>query len=198
MQKMKKRVLFLVALVAVLLISGGPLPALADAPGKVTGGIQYTMELYAPFPEIVWTRAWSEFNVVEVDPWIDPNGQTHNAKGWYHIKTYHENTGWLAARVDVSCVAFGQDGAGSYALISGKVVSVRGLEPEPLGTYWVHKVYDNGTPGREGDLFGYYAGDAFPGWSYDAVCNVPEGFPDYSTGLHFEYPVERGDLVIHD
>ena len=103
----------------------------------------------------------------------------------------------MGGRVDVSCVVFGEDADVPYAVTSGKVVSAKGMDPAVLGTYWVHKVYDNGTPGREGDLFGYFSGDALPGWSYDAVCNVPEDYPDYTTGWHLEYPVEMGNLVIH-
>lgn len=194
---MKRPISIMLALTALTLVLGASAPALADCPGKVTGGIQFTMELYAPYPEIVWTPAWAEFNVLAVEPWVDADEQMHNAKGWMRFKTYHENTGWLSARVDVSCVAFGQDAGGPFAVSSGKVVAVDGLDPSILGTYWIHKVYDNGTPGREGDLFGYFVGDAFPGWSYDALCNVPEGEPDYSTGMHYEYPVERGNLVIH-
>lgn len=195
--KMKKQVLVLLVLVAVLLLSGGSLPALAESYGKVTGGIQYTMDFYAPFPNMVLTRAWTEFNVLAVEPWIDADGQTHNAKGWFRWKTYHEYTGWVSARVDVSCVVFGEDANGPYAVTSGKVVKEDMQGPTVLGSYWVHKVYDNGTPGREGDLFGYFVGDKSPGWSYDAVCNVPEGKPDYETGWHLEYPVERGNLVVH-
>ena len=193
---MKKQVLVLLVLVAVLL-SGGSLPAVADSYGKITGGIKFVADFYDPPPYIVSAPAWAQVNVIEVEPWVDPDGQTHNAKGWFRYHAKLENTGWVSGHVDISCVVFGEDDDGSYAVTSGQLVSARGSD---LGIHVVHKVYDNGTPGRKGDIYSYFVGDALPGWSYEPVCNVPADSPDYyvNAGWYIgPYPVERGNLVIH-
>jgi hypothetical protein len=190
---MKRLTAFVLVSAGLALVLAGSTPVQADAPGTVTGSAQFVMEYYAPYPTIVWADAWAEFNAVADGPWEGGSEEAQRAKGWIRLRLYHETTGWASARTNLSCVQFGEDERGQYALLVSEVVDQSGLDPSVLGTYWVHKVYDNGTPGSQGDLLGYYAGDAFPGWSYDPVCAVPGA---YLAGWHLEYPVEGGNLMV--
>jgi hypothetical protein len=185
---MKIKILTIVAcisLLGVLLVT----PLYAKESQKITGGVFYQM-LFGALPPTVDRTAdsWAEFS-------INANPETGDVKGTYRWRAYNPITGWLSSFVEVECVSFGSDETGNYAVFSGLVTG--GSWEDLHGMYTAIWVRDGGTPGSEGDEWGFYAncvgGVCSPGFTSNPGCSVDVlGQP---TQLQ---PVLGGNLSIHE
>ena len=194
---MKKRLLVLLVLAAIVLTTLGSASALASSPRKATGGAHWTMPFVGIPPEYdPMGYNLAMFNVKE----LSPGGPV---KGWYRWNGYHEALGWMKLVADVKCATFGS--AGDYPTVTF-VAQITKMTPEEippasLSEYWftpghwvkIHAL-DAGSPGSTGDVIGFWGdwtglkGAAF---GYNPGCD-----PNQPGVLAF--PVQGGNFVIHD
>jgi len=192
-RKMKKRVLMVLPVMAVLLLAVGSIAASATFARKVTGDIEFTMPFgLVPPPNMAQCQA--EFDVHEA-------ADGRPVKGSYHWRGYNAQTGWVWVDFQVNCVTFHYDEDGPFAVFSGPVTDTGGPDYWTVkeGEYVAIWVRDGGTPGRKGDRLGYYIGDGGVAFTEDPGCD-PEG-GGLAGSFLFRDPfitLTGGNLVIHD
>jgi hypothetical protein len=172
---MKKRMLIVLVLVAVLLISGGSAPVLAGSPRKITGGIHFMAPMFG------LEDGWMRFNVREVGP-------GNSATGWLRWKEYMEEYGWRRVVAHPTCVTFGVYEGKPAAVFVVEIDSKRGWGDGEPGQYIKFWVLDGGTPGRMGDDF-------------TTLTWPPAGDPpgcDYEDPTFLPFVVDGGNLVLHN
>jgi len=192
---MKKRLLVVLVLITLVLTLAGATSALADSPRKATGGIQSSWPL-AGFPPGVdpMARHWLTFNVVEKYP----GGPV---KGWYTWQAYNEYSGWIKMKTSIDCITFGELDGDPMVVFAGVITKITPSEPWEWwlapSTFWLYpgqyvKIWarDGGSPGAGHDEMGFYGGDLGPSFSSHPGCSMD--------GDLFVFPVEAGNLVIHD
>ncbi len=194
---MKKRVSILLVLVACLPLLGGSLPAVADSPGNITGGINFTV------PEWGDGRFWLRFDVRQVSPDSDEAEGVVN----YRLNCTFNGLKWIQARP--ICVSFGDDNGARAALVVVQIEKYRGfslVDYDHVGGYAKFWVRDGGTPGTEGDQFNmqswcdypkeFWPGEdpGYPNCAWEIPdCDWASYDPDPAPGPH---DIDGGNLVI--
>jgi hypothetical protein len=153
---MKKQVLIVLALMAVLLVCAAPAPVAADPARKITGSVNF---------EAFGSRIWMVYTIHEVDP------ITHQAEGRIAWWMYNEAFGgWRRLEARADCVRFGEDIPGAdpqAAVIAGEILSKEGWGPGEPGQWLRWWVRDGGTPSNGVDqwasqLHGIFTDEFWP------------------------------------
>lgn len=184
---MKKRALILLVLMVLPFMLGGSAPALADSPGKITGGVGFLVPQWGDL------RIWIRLNVHEVDP------GTHQAAGWCRWKIYSQDLGWRHVGARPTCVVFGEGDDEGTAVLVAQIVSQRGWRSgdyDEVGRYTKFWVRDGGTPGSAGDQWNMQSYQFDPWiefWPEDEPPDCESFTPDEDPPID----VENGNLMIH-
>jgi hypothetical protein len=179
-EKMRKRISMLLLLImAVYLVLGGSISAVAGPARKITGGF-FSRNFFSV------EQGWFNFSVREVG--TGPGGARGGAK-W---KEYDEDRGWRRVQAHAICMALGDVQGQPAATVVVEVDRIRGwsdpaeFEGE-LMKFWL---LDGGTPGHDGDQ-----------WSSVGPWPPTDDLEDYTCDYEdpvFHFSVVGGNLVIHD
>ncbi len=187
---MKRRMLAACVLVAILIVASASVPVAADSPSKITGGVDFPMQIYTG--EIVTSSAM--FSIQEVNP------ETHEARGNYRWWVKQDGVADHLT-VDVTCVIFSETDP-TEATFGGRVTRLTNW-PEQMQClqYALVHVRDGGTPGSAGDAIAFSFGDCQPGYTCDPGCDLcdpdPKDCPCPTVHTTDWIPVTAGNLVIH-
>ena len=169
---MRKRICIVSVLIAVLLLASS-VPAWADSPGKVTGGIHFTAAAFG-------MEGWMRVNV-------HATGLGDLATGWVRWQEYKESDGWRRLVAHPICVTFGESEGAPAAVFVVQIDSKSGWGDGEAGQYIPFWVRDGGTPGRNGDDFATL--------SWPPQATVPDcGYRE--PGFLFA-TIDEGNLMIH-
>jgi len=169
---MRKRIVFIVMLVAAFLLTTGMTPALADGMRGVTGGIHFTAAAFG-------MEGWMQSNV-------HATGEG-KASGWLRWQEYNEIDGWRRVIAHPTCVVFSESSGAPAAAFVVQIDSRRGWGEGEPGQYILFWVRDGGTPGRNGDEFTTLT---WPPQDAPLDCVYSEPGFIFAT-------IDAGNLVIH-
>ena len=171
---MRKRVLIVWVLIAIVLAFSGSAPAWADAPPKITGGIHFAAPMFG------LEDGWMRFSVHAVGP-------GNLATGWLRWKEYLADEGWRRVVAHPTCVTFDEYEGEPAAVFVVEIDSRSGWGSGEPGQYLKFWVLDGGTPGRKGDDF--------------ATLTWPPDFTppdcDYVDAGFRPFVIDGGNLQIH-